>query len=72
MSETLRDLVVLLSLQKDNFTRSRTKRNLAGGISTRCGRRRSHEAYSDRNNALRLSCRWCKTRTTSTSSSMQR
>ena len=36
MSETLRDLVVLLSLQKDNFTRSRTKRNLAGGISTRC------------------------------------
>ena len=27
MSETLRDLVVLLSLQTDNFMRSRTKRN---------------------------------------------
>lgn len=26
MSETLRDLVVLLSLQTDNFMRSRTKR----------------------------------------------
>ena len=39
MSETLRDLIVSLSLQTDNFMRSGTKRNLAGGISTRCGRR---------------------------------
>ena len=39
MSETLRDLVVSLSLQTDNFMRSRTKRTLPGGISTRCGRR---------------------------------